>query len=252
MLATTVQEHPFEWESHLAKVFMAYNSSTHPATGYSPFFLMFGRQAKLPVDIVYGAPQEGSTHTDYAANLTKALNKNARAKMGTVAQRQKELYHHKVHGKPFEERDLVWLHNPAVHQGQSRKLYCPWTGPFQVVKRLSEAVYRVQNTRLRRQRRVVHFDRLKPCPPGMRFVSTDTRDPELEPRRTFYTSRQHHPGHHLQIVDDDSDDEHSSQSDTEIVGSPAHCMAEKCRYSVGNTQGDENLQQETGTEAFPA
>ncbi len=100
MLATTVQEHPFEWESHLAKVCMAYNSSTHPATGYRPFFLMFGYQAKLPVDIVYGAPQDGSTHTDYAANLTKALNKaflNARAKMGTVAQRQKELYHHKVH-----------------------------------------------------------------------------------------------------------------------------------------------------------
>ena len=69
-----------------------------------------------------------------------------------------------------EAEDLVWLHNPAVPQGHSRKLHCPWTGPFTVVKRLSDVVYRIQDSRPRRRRSriVVHFDQLKFCPPSMR------------------------------------------------------------------------------------
>ena len=51
MLATHVRDHPADWETYLRKVCMAYNTSIHPTTGFTPFFLMYGRQAKLPVDV---------------------------------------------------------------------------------------------------------------------------------------------------------------------------------------------------------
>ena len=54
MLATAVTDHPFEWEYHLRCLCLAYNTSIHPTTGHSPFFLMFGRQARMPVDIIRG------------------------------------------------------------------------------------------------------------------------------------------------------------------------------------------------------
>ena len=38
MLATCTQDHPATWEDHLRRVCMAYNTSMHPTTGYSPFF----------------------------------------------------------------------------------------------------------------------------------------------------------------------------------------------------------------------
>lgn len=57
MLATTVTDHPFNWEEALPKVCLAYNSSVHSSTGYTPFFLMFGREATLPIDIIYGMPE---------------------------------------------------------------------------------------------------------------------------------------------------------------------------------------------------
>ena len=69
----------------------------------------------------------------------------------------------------------MWLHSPAVPRGHSKKLHCLWTGPFTVVKRLSDAVYRIQYIwpRRRRTRVVVHFDHLKLCPPSMRDADGD-------------------------------------------------------------------------------
>ena len=53
MLATCAEGHPFDWEQQLRKVCMAYNISVQSSTGFTPFYLMFGRQARLPVDIIY-------------------------------------------------------------------------------------------------------------------------------------------------------------------------------------------------------
>ena len=54
MLATAVTDQPFESEQHLRRLCFPYNTSVHPATGYSPFALLFGRKARVPMDIVLG------------------------------------------------------------------------------------------------------------------------------------------------------------------------------------------------------
>ena len=53
MLATCTKDHPFDWENYIRKVCMAYNTSVQCSTGNTPFYLMFGRQAHIPVDIMY-------------------------------------------------------------------------------------------------------------------------------------------------------------------------------------------------------
>ena len=40
-----------DWESHLRATCIAYNTSIQSTTGKSPFFLMFGRRARIPVDL---------------------------------------------------------------------------------------------------------------------------------------------------------------------------------------------------------
>jgi transposase InsO family protein len=54
MLATSAKDNPATWETHLPKLCLAYNTSIQASTGYTPFFLMFGREARLPVDIMFG------------------------------------------------------------------------------------------------------------------------------------------------------------------------------------------------------
>ena len=88
--------------------------------------------------------------------------------------RQKEFYDSKCHGKPLQPGDLVWLHSNAVPRGKSKKLHHPWTGPWWTVKRVSDAVYRLQGlSGCCWKRVIVHFDWLKPCHPDT-HRSTDS------------------------------------------------------------------------------
>eukprot|EP00731_Ephydatia_muelleri_P015004 Em0008g724a len=157
ILATALDGCHFTWDRHVKLACFAYNTSVHASTGYTPFYLMHGYDSRLPVDILCGTfQQDDMSHCEYVANLQKRL--------GHVFE--------KIHGEKFNTGDLVWLWNPAVPRKKGyncKKLHRVWQGPFEVIKRLSDVTYRIQHTAKRRQRQVVHFDRLKPCNPDVRL-----------------------------------------------------------------------------------
>ena len=181
MLSTVVKDHKMDWDQCIRRVCLAYNSSVHASTGYSPFYLMYGRQVNLPVDLMYGStPHEACTLGDYAYTLRNNLIEAyvlARKKGITEHNRQKALYDVKVHGAPYQVGDWVWLHSPAVPRGQCRKLHHPWTGPFKVVECIGECDYKIKSKN-GKMIRVVHFDRLKPFVPGTRTETFQGPPPE--------------------------------------------------------------------------
>ena len=130
-----------------------------------------------------------------------------RSKLATQHERQKYFYNHKVHGKPYVPGNLVWLHSPVIGKGKSRKLHHPWTGPYKVIKKLSDATYRVQKLQGRKQRKVVHFDRLKPCPDNIRLDvtgSTPAESPATADTSPQPISPVSSIGEHLELVENDS------------------------------------------------
>ena len=218
MLASTVEEDPSNWEQHLRKVCMAYNTSVQPSTGYTPFYLMFGRLARLPVDIMYGScPTEPVLPHQYVKTLKDTLESaytKARKHMQATAMRSEELYNRRVHGQEYEVGDLVWLNNPVVPRGRSRKLHCPWTGPFKIIKKLSSVVYRIQDKRPgSRKRVVVHFDRLKPCPADIRMkpVVEDLHNSDANEQPVQF------PGSDLQFFEDDDHDVMVDSTETNVT-----------------------------------
>ena len=106
---------------------MAYNTSVHPTTGFTPFYPMFGRQAKLPVDLMYGTPEpEVLSPSQYAAMLKTAMSEvydQVQAKTACQLKHQSDLYNQKVHGSPYKVRDHVWVLFPQTPRGKSKKLY---------------------------------------------------------------------------------------------------------------------------------
>ena len=42
-----------KWPEHIGSLLIAYNTSQSQVTGYSPYFLMFGRRPQLPVDLLF-------------------------------------------------------------------------------------------------------------------------------------------------------------------------------------------------------
>ena len=83
MLSTALGEHPWEWEDHIHQLCYAYNTSTHPGTGYSPFFLMFGRHPWLPVDLAFGLPPNIATsHAQALQRTVQEAYKHVRENLG--------------------------------------------------------------------------------------------------------------------------------------------------------------------------
>ena len=55
MLSTSIKQHHGPWEDLIRTVCMAYNTTVQPTTGFTPFYLMFGRQAHIPIDVMFGS-----------------------------------------------------------------------------------------------------------------------------------------------------------------------------------------------------
>ena len=71
MLGTSPKEKKSEWKNHVGTLVHAYNCTCNSATGFSPYYLMFGRQPCLLVDVALGL----APHTITEPNTTKFVQK---------------------------------------------------------------------------------------------------------------------------------------------------------------------------------
>ena len=65
-----------KWPYHIGSILIAYNATRSMVTGFSPYFLMFGRRPRLPIDLLFPTHRaQGLTHTidEYVANLYDRL-----------------------------------------------------------------------------------------------------------------------------------------------------------------------------------
>ena len=60
MLGTLPRDAKRTWQKWVPTLVHAYNCTTSSVTGYSPYFLIYGRQPRLPIDIEYRVALPGS------------------------------------------------------------------------------------------------------------------------------------------------------------------------------------------------
>ena len=152
MLGTLSEEEKSDWKSYLGCMTHAYNCTKHASTTYSPYYLMFGRHPRLPIDVEFGLPKsnsgDNSSKSRYVQKLKRRLN-YAFQKATKVANQQtnkyKSSYDKSIKGPQLQEKDLV-LVKIVAHKGR-HKLQDKWEPEEYVVVEQPIAgtpVYRVQ------------------------------------------------------------------------------------------------------------
>jgi transposase InsO family protein len=104
------------WKDHVAPLVHAYNCCRHDSTGYTPFYLMFGRCPRLPIDIFLGVPE-----SDGITSSAKSVRQNLEAAYKAASEatkqaqtRQARGYNKKVRGSKIEIGDYVLVKNVGV------------------------------------------------------------------------------------------------------------------------------------------
>ena len=131
MTGTLSEEEKSDWKSHLGCMTHAYNCTKHASTTYSPYYLMFGRHPRLPIDIEFGLNKpncrDNSSKSRYIQKLRRRLSyafQKASKYSDQQAKKYKQSYDKSVKGPQLHENDLV-LVKIVAHKGR-HKLQDRW------------------------------------------------------------------------------------------------------------------------------
>jgi hypothetical protein len=116
IIRALVQETDQDWEEVLPVALLALRTARNRHTGVTPFWALHGREARLPIDIVYGNPTERQQHkTIYAYDLLRRLQityRYMREQVHLSIERARLNYKGTLQGKKLSVGDLVFLHTP--------------------------------------------------------------------------------------------------------------------------------------------
>ena len=169
MLGTLTPEQKKDWKTYVPAMVHAYNCTRNTATDYSPYYLLFGRDPRLPIDMEFGLKrrnqQDPPSRSNYVTQLRRRLrfaHKKVKQETGRQQARHKGLYDRRCKGAPLDIEDLVLVKKTAWkgrHKIQDR-----WeSDEYQVIGQPSPGipVYEVKSVAGGRTR-VLHHNPLLP------------------------------------------------------------------------------------------
>jgi len=154
-----------DWHLKLPYCLMAYHSTPHSTTGYSPFILLHGREMVTPVNENLRAKVLKPTHGPEQQNenlkvrLRQAYKAVAKANRKTQAS-NKQRYDRHAKLRCFKVGDYVYLYNPVRKPGLSKFSFC-MDEPISSMVKLSDLNYELLGHNDRKF--IVHINHLKPC-----------------------------------------------------------------------------------------
>ncbi|UYV65007.1 hypothetical protein LAZ67_3002795 [Cordylochernes scorpioides] len=167
MLSMYVNTDQKNWDEILPFITHAYNTTIQETTGYSPFFLMFGREPtsllddrNISVDIDKDDYDEYIKHHLDKINRTRKLVINNTIK---TQERMKKNYDKKHMERSYEPGELVAVWTPIRKIGKCEKLLRKYFGPYRILKKLSNVNYLIEpKDNPGQDPLIVHVSRLKP------------------------------------------------------------------------------------------
>ncbi|KAJ8954602.1 hypothetical protein NQ318_003134 [Aromia moschata] len=121
--------------------------------------------ARLPTDLILGHPVEENQERslpEFVEDLRERMDRIhrfAREKLKIHSDKMKQRLDTTSTETAFKPGDAVWLYAPKRTKGKSPKLQSNWEGPYTIIKKINDLVYRIQLSP-RSKPKVVHLERL--------------------------------------------------------------------------------------------
>ncbi len=156
MLKKYVATNQKDWDIKLPLVLMAARATPHQSTGIPPFTMMTGRNMTLPLHLLY---QPGDLNLVTAYNTHQYLEELhqhlrttfafAQQQLQRSAEGRKAYYDQKASHHELNVGDQVWYYSfarprPNAPHHLSKKFLPHWTGPHEIVDKLSPVAYRIK------------------------------------------------------------------------------------------------------------
>ncbi|XP_013384833.1 general transcription factor 3C polypeptide 1-like [Lingula anatina] len=146
-LKTAVKYEPPDEEGSKA-ILMAYRKTPGIATGFSPYFLLHGREMRTPFDVKM-APKDKLPNSirEYVQDHLETLEwgrEQAKKNKEMASTANKKHYDKKAKNPTFQIGDEVLLHVPKPPPGLSSKLHKKWQGPYRIHQRVGPVTYRIR------------------------------------------------------------------------------------------------------------
>jgi hypothetical protein len=139
------------WMKELPSVIWSLRTTPSRATGFTPFFLVYGAEAILPTDLEYDSSR-ARAYTDQGnqANREDSLDQLEEARdMALLHSARYQQSLRRYHARGVRSRDLQVgdLVLPLRQDARGRhKLTPPWEGPFVISKVLKPGTYKLANS----------------------------------------------------------------------------------------------------------
>jgi len=167
-----VNKYGDDWDDFVNYALMAHRAVPHSITRYSPFYLLYGREMRLPTEddltpeefmATDGASRRDPVqqHLDTLADRLKEAYQVVKENNGISRERQKEYYNKGTKLVTFQPGDMVYLKEMVNSRQTCAKFRIRWKGPYEVIRRLSDLNYLVKLSRTKEI--VANVNKMKRC-----------------------------------------------------------------------------------------
>ncbi|MCO5599639.1 hypothetical protein L7F22_053745 [Adiantum nelumboides] len=149
-----VRDRPQDWDKHLTAALWAYRTSFKVSTQFTPYHLVYGQEALLPIEVELGSLRVLARETTSSKEkLEQRILDLQRLEIDreaatdyyiTQAYKKREEFNNKVKEKKLEEGMLILRYDSRLDLSHSKKFLQRWEGPYVIFKKFKNGSYRLQ------------------------------------------------------------------------------------------------------------
>ena len=145
-----VSEEENQWDEHIEEALFAYRTIKHSTTKHTPFYMLYGREAILPIDEMDEDLTQGNIEEGILKRIYEIINLEEKHEevLGIIERsqdKQKERHDKKIKEVRFLIGNEVLLKDAAKEKQWSGKLTPKWKGPYEIHEEIGKNAYKLKD-----------------------------------------------------------------------------------------------------------